>query len=75
VQTNSLYFGDNLKVLSERKPDGTYVFPSDTVDLVYLDPSERFANRYRLVVLTAPGTPCTAPPMPDPAEESEWRKR
>jgi hypothetical protein len=24
VDTNALYFGDNLKVLQERLPDGTY---------------------------------------------------
>ena len=35
MQTNALYFGDNLKVLSERLPDGTFVFPSESVDLVY----------------------------------------
>ncbi|MBA3689636.1 MAG: hypothetical protein H0W81_12555 [Chloroflexi bacterium] len=68
MATNVLYYGDNLDILER------YI-PNASVDLVYLDPSERFANRYRLVILMAPVTPCTAPPMPDPAEESEWRKR
>ena len=31
METNSLYFGDNLKVLSERNADGTFRFPSELV--------------------------------------------
>jgi site-specific DNA-methyltransferase (adenine-specific) len=49
VQTNALYFGDNLKVLSERLPDGTYRFPSESVDLVYLDPPFNSNRDYNLI--------------------------
>ena len=49
MQPNSLYFGDNLKVLSERLPDGTYVFPSESVDLVYLDPPFNSNRDYNLI--------------------------
>ena len=49
MQTNALYFGDNLKVLSERLPDGTFVFPSESVDLVYLDPPFNSNRDYNLI--------------------------
>lgn len=35
MQPNPRYFGDNLKVLSERRPDRTYTFPRESIDLVY----------------------------------------
>lgn len=49
MQPNSLYFGDNLKVLSERRPDGTYTFPSESVDLVYLNPPFNSSRNYNLI--------------------------
>jgi DNA modification methylase len=49
VETQALYFGDNLKVLSEKGPDGTYRFPSDSVDLVYLDPPFNSNRNYNLI--------------------------
>src|SRR5438128_2163365 len=49
MNTNSLYFGDNLKVLSERAPDGTYRFPTDSVDLIYLDPPFNSNRDYNLI--------------------------
>src|SRR4051794_14588338 len=49
VETNALYFGDNLKVLSERLPDQSYRFPSDSVDLVYLDPPFNSNRDYNLI--------------------------
>ena len=32
VETNSLRFGDNLKLLSQRNADGTFRFPSASFD-------------------------------------------
>ena len=49
METNSLYFGDNLKVLSEKLPDGTFVFPSESVDLVYLDPPFNSNRDYSVI--------------------------
>jgi len=49
METNALYFGDNLNVLSERLPDGTYRFPSESVDLVYLDPPFNSQRDYSLI--------------------------
>ena len=49
METNALYFGDNLKVLSERLPDGTFRFPSESVDLVYLDPPFNSNRDYSLI--------------------------
>ena len=49
METNALYFGDNLKVLGERLPDGTYRFPSESVDLVYLDPPFNSNRDYNLI--------------------------
>ncbi len=49
METNALYFGDNLKVLSERLPDGTFRFPSESVDLVYLDPPFNSNRDYNLI--------------------------
>jgi site-specific DNA-methyltransferase (adenine-specific) len=55
VETNSLYFGDNLKVLSEKLPDGTYVFPSESVDLIYLDPPFNSNRDYSVIFKEAGG--------------------
>lgn len=55
VETNSLYFGDNLKVLSEKLPGGTYVFPSESVDLVYLDPPFNSNRNYSVIFKEAGG--------------------
>jgi site-specific DNA-methyltransferase (adenine-specific) len=55
VDTNSLYFGDNLKVLSEKLPDGTFVFPSESVDLVYLDPPFNSNRDYSVIFKEAGG--------------------
>jgi site-specific DNA-methyltransferase (adenine-specific) len=55
VETNALYFGDNLKVLSEKLPDGTYVFPSESVDLVYLDPPFNSNRDYSVIFKEAGG--------------------
>ena len=55
METNSLYFGDNLKVLSEKLPDGTYVFPSESVDLVYLDPPFNSNRDYSVIFKEAGG--------------------
>lgn len=55
MQTNALYFGDNLKVLSERLPDGTYRFPSESVDLVYLDPPFNSNRDYSVIFKEAGG--------------------
>lgn len=49
MQTKALYFGDNLKVLGERAPDGTFRFPSESVDLVYLDPPFNSNRDYNLL--------------------------
>jgi DNA modification methylase len=49
VETNALYFGDNLNVLSERLQDGTYRFPGESVDLVYLDPPFNSQRDYSLI--------------------------
>lgn len=49
METNALYFGDNLNVLSERLPDGAYRFPSESVDLVYLDPPFNSNRDYNLI--------------------------
>ena len=49
VETNALYFGDNLKVLSERLPDGSDRFPTGSVDLVYLDPPFNSQRDYSLI--------------------------
>ncbi len=49
METNALYFGDNLKVLSERLPDGSYGFPTGSVDLVYLDPPFNSQRDYSLI--------------------------
>lgn len=49
MQPNSLYFGDNLKVLSEQMPDGTFRFPSESVDLIYLDPPFNSNRNYNLI--------------------------
>jgi site-specific DNA-methyltransferase (adenine-specific) len=49
VETNALYFGDNLKVLSERNPDDTFRFPSESVDLIYLDPPFNSNRNYNLI--------------------------
>ena len=49
METNALYFGDNLKVLSERLPDGSYRFPTGSVDLVYLDPPFNSQRDYSLI--------------------------
>lgn len=49
MQSNALYFGDNLAVLSERTADGQYRFPSESVDLVYLDPPFNSNRNYNLI--------------------------
>lgn len=49
MQPNSLYFGNNLAVLSEREQDGTYRFPSESVDLIYLDPPFNSNRDYNLI--------------------------
>lgn len=49
VQTNALYFGDNLQVLTARDTDGAYVFPSASVDLIYLDPPFNSNRDYNLI--------------------------
>jgi DNA modification methylase len=56
VETNALYFGDNLKVLSERHQDGGYKFPSESVDLVYLDPPFNSNRNYNLIFKESSGT-------------------
>lgn len=49
MKTHALYFGDNLRVLSERQPDGSYVFPSESIDLIYLDPPFNSNRTYNLI--------------------------
>lgn len=56
VETNALYFGDNLKVLSEKLPSGQYSFPSESVDLVYLDPPFNSNRNYNLIFKETKGT-------------------
>jgi site-specific DNA-methyltransferase (adenine-specific) len=60
METNALYFGDNLKVLSERLPDGTYRFPSESVDLVYLDPPFNSNRDYNLIFKEVSGSEAQA---------------
>jgi site-specific DNA-methyltransferase (adenine-specific) len=55
MQTNALYFGDNLKVLTERLPDVSYRFPSDSIDLIYLDPPFNSQRNYNLIFKEASG--------------------
>ncbi|MDQ2943481.1 MAG: site-specific DNA-methyltransferase, partial [Candidatus Dormibacteraeota bacterium] len=55
METNALYFGDNLRVLSEKRPDGTYIFASESVDLVYLDPPFNSNRNYNLIFKEASG--------------------
>ncbi len=47
---NRLYFGDNLKWLSDRKE-----FPGASVDLVCLDPPDRSEDYPRIQILTVEG--------------------
>ncbi len=53
MQPNTLYFGDNLQVLRDH-------FPSESVDLVYLDPPFNSARNYNMVFSGAAGEDDTA---------------
>ncbi len=55
IKTNRLYFGDNLPFL--RNPD---YFPSESVDLIYLDPPFNSSQDYNVLYKEADGTPSTA---------------
>jgi DNA modification methylase len=60
IQANRLYFGDNLEFL--RNQD---YFPSESVDLVYLDPPFNSAQSYNILFKEEGGTPARA--------GDEWR--
>ena len=60
METNALYFGDNMKVLSERHADGTFRFPSESVDLVYLDPPFNSNRNYNLIFREVSGNEADA---------------
>ena len=55
IQANRLYFGDNLDFL--RNQD---YFPTESVDLVYLDPPFNSAQSYNILYKEERGTPSTA---------------
>jgi len=55
IQTNRLYFGDNLKFLENRD-----YFPSESVDLIYLDPPFNSNQTYNVFYKEARGIPSTA---------------
>jgi site-specific DNA-methyltransferase (adenine-specific) len=55
IETNRLYFGDNLLFL--RNPD---YFPSESVDLVYLDPPFNSSQDYNLLYKETAGVPSSA---------------
>ncbi len=48
METNVLYYGDNLVVLRD--------FPSESVDLVYLDPPFNSNRSYNVLFKEAKGT-------------------
>jgi site-specific DNA-methyltransferase (adenine-specific) len=47
---NRLFYGDNLNVLRDRKQ-----FPSDSVDLIYLDPPFNSKRNYNLLLKSPQG--------------------
>ncbi len=65
IPTNRLYFGDNLKFLRDRD-----FFPSESVDLIYLDPPFNSNQSYNVLYKEAEGTPSTAQVK---AFEDTWR--
>jgi len=65
IPTNRLYFGDNLKFLRDRD-----CFPSESVDLIYLDPPFNSNQSYNVLFKDAEGTPSTAQIK---AFEDTWR--
>ncbi|HHE46455.1 MAG TPA: site-specific DNA-methyltransferase, partial [Bacteroidetes bacterium] len=65
IPTNRLYFGDNLKFLRDRD-----YFPSESIDLIYLDPPFNSNQSYNVLFKDAEGTPSTAQIK---AFEDTWR--
>ncbi|MDP8240783.1 MAG: DNA methyltransferase [Candidatus Hatepunaea meridiana] len=55
IPTNSLYFGDNLDFLRNRD-----YFPSESVDLIYLDPPFNSNQSYNILYRDVGGTPSSA---------------
>lgn len=64
IKTNCLYFGDNLGFL--RDPE---CFPTESVDLIYLDPPFNSAQNYNILFKEAEGTPSSAQVL---AFEDTW---
>ena len=62
METNSLYFGDNLEVLRQ--------FPPDSVDLIYLDPPFNSNRDYNAIFRDETGT---APPAQIKAFSDTWK--
>ncbi|NQU06839.1 MAG: restriction endonuclease [Calditrichaeota bacterium] len=65
IPTNRLYFGDNLDFLRNRDS-----FPSESVDLIYLDPPFNSSQTYNVLFKDVEGTPSTAQIK---AFEDTWR--
>ncbi len=50
METNILYYGDNLEILSHRSEHGDHdYFPNNSVDLVYLDPPFNSRQNYNIL--------------------------
>jgi site-specific DNA-methyltransferase (adenine-specific) len=62
IKTNLLYWGDNLPILRE--------FPSNSVDLIYLDPPFNSKRDYNLIFKDAAGV---APPAQVKAYSDTWK--
>ena len=65
IPTNRLYFGDNLEFLRNRD-----YFPSESIDLIYLDPPFNSNQSYNILFKDVEGTPSTAQIK---AFEDTWR--
>ena len=65
IPSNRLYFGDNLDFLRNRD-----YFPSESVDLIYLDPPFNSNHSYNILFKDVEGTPSTAQIK---AFEDTWR--
>ncbi|MDP8227929.1 MAG: DNA methyltransferase [Candidatus Electryoneaceae bacterium] len=55
IPSNCLYFGDNLEFLRNSE-----YFPSESVDLIYLDPPFNSSQSYNILYKEVEGTPSTA---------------
>ena len=50
----NLYFGDNLEVLRKKNHIGDYIIPSESIDLIYLDPPFNSKRIFNMPFLKAP---------------------